>query len=197
MEMPFSLFKTNWGDMLSLKFLQLTKTYMSVKYLHYVYKHKPLAKNRWLEQPWYTRISRYSDFSVIASIYISYFYFYFCVKLLNIHIFNRSIAVIAVYYVYITCIYHLWTVWDTVWWATWTHCIWLCSSQMPCDGHLYTGLADIGKRGHNHIHGNSIFVCWWRLSHGAGGVGNPGTPVKLKGIRVEKRLLYLRGIIFS
>lgn len=61
---------------------------------------------------------------------------------------------------------------------------------MPCDGHLYTGLADIGKRGHNHIHGNSIFVCWWRLSHGAGGVGNPGTPVKLKGIRVEKRLLY-------
>lgn len=62
----------------------------------------------------------------------------------------------------------------------WTHSIWLGSSQMPCDRHLHTGLADVWERGHDHLHGNSILVCWWWLPHGAGGVGDPGTPVKLK-----------------
>ncbi|KAF1380370.1 hypothetical protein PFLUV_G00162960 [Perca fluviatilis] len=51
---------------------------------------------------------------------------------------------------------------------------------MPCDSHLHTGLAHIRKGGHDHLHGNSILVCWWGASHGAGGVGDPGTPVKLK-----------------
>ena len=63
---------------------------------------------------------------------------------------------------------------------TWTHSIWLCSPQMPCDSHLQTGLADIRKGGHDHLHGSSTLVSWWGLSHGAGSIGDPGTPVKLK-----------------
>lgn len=51
---------------------------------------------------------------------------------------------------------------------------------MPRDGHLYAGLADIRKGGHDHLHGDGIFVRWRGTSHGAGGVGDPGTPVELE-----------------
>lgn len=50
---------------------------------------------------------------------------------------------------------------------------------MPCDGHLHTGLADIRKGGHDHLHGDGVFVGGRRESHGAGRVGHPGTPVEL------------------
>lgn len=60
-----------------------------------------------------------------------------------------------------------------------THRIRLCSAQVPCDGHLHTGLADVRKAGHDHVHGD-VLVFGWRSSHGAGGVWDPGTPVKLE-----------------
>lgn len=60
-----------------------------------------------------------------------------------------------------------------------THCIRLCTPKMPCDSHLHTRLADIGKGGHDHLH-VYIFVFGWGLSHCARGVGNPSTPVKLE-----------------
>lgn len=60
-----------------------------------------------------------------------------------------------------------------------THCVGLRPAQMPCDSHLHTRLADIREGGHDHLHAN-VLVFGWGLPHGAGGVGNPGTPVKLQ-----------------
>lgn len=66
---------------------------------------------------------------------------------------------------------------------------------MPRDSHLHAGLAHIRKGGHDHLHVDSILVCWWRLSHGAGGVGDPGTPVKLwKNIRQREGRFELRAL---
>lgn len=51
---------------------------------------------------------------------------------------------------------------------------------MPRDSHLHAGLADIRKGGHDHLHGDAVFVRGRGASHGAGGVGDPGTPVELE-----------------
>lgn len=60
-----------------------------------------------------------------------------------------------------------------------THRIGLCSAQVPCDGHLHARLADIRKAGHDHVHGY-VLVSGRGSPHGAGGVRNPGAPVKLE-----------------
>lgn len=54
---------------------------------------------------------------------------------------------------------------------------------MPRDRHLHTGLADIREGGHDQLHGY-VFVFGRRLPHGAGGVGNPGAPVKLESMTI-------------